>query len=133
VTAYCDSSALVKLVVHEAESEALVDQLSGPITAVTSALSLAEVTRALRRVSLPREDVESALVGFYLVEVTRPILEQAGWIATERVRSLDAIHLATALSMGIADLQFITYDERLADAARTQGLRVVQPGRGCAA
>ena len=129
MTAYVDSSALVKLVVHEAESEALVDHLSGPITAVTSALSLAEVTRALRRVSLPREDVESALVGFYLVEVTRPILERAGWIATERVRSLDAIHLATALSMGIADLQFVTYDERLADAARAQRLRVVQPGR----
>jgi uncharacterized protein len=127
VTAYVDSSALVKLVVHEAESEALVDHLSGPITAVTSALALAEVTRALRRVSLPRTDVESALVGFYLVEVTRPILQQAGWIATERVRSLGAIHLATALSMGIADLQFITYDERLADAARAQGLRVVQP------
>ncbi len=129
MTAYFDASALVKLVVHEAESEALVDHLSGPITAVTSALSLAEVTRALRRAPLSREDVESALVGFYLMEVTRPILEQAGWIATERVRSLDAIHLATALSMGIPDLQFITYDERLADAARTLRLRVVRPGR----
>ena len=129
MTAYFDASALVKLVVQDTESQALVDLLSQPITAVTSALCLAEVTRALRRTPLSREEIESALTGFYLVEVTRPILEQAGWIATDRLRSLDAIHLATALSMGIPDLQFISYDDDLVGAARAQGLRVVQPGR----
>lgn len=129
MTAYFDASALVKLVVHEAESEALVGHLSQPLTALTSALSVAEVTRALRRAPVTRDDVDTALVGFHLIEVTRPILDRAGWVATERVRALDAIHLASALSLGIPDLQFISYDDRLADAARAQGLKVVQPGR----
>ena len=129
MTAYVDASALVKLVVHEDESDALIAHLSQPLTAVTSAVCVSEVTRALRRAPIPREDIESALNGFYLVEVSRPILERAGWVASERVRALDAIHLATALSLGIPDLQFVSYDDRLADAARAQGLKVVQPGR----
>jgi predicted nucleic acid-binding protein len=129
VTVYFDASALVKLVVYDTESPSLIDLLSQPIAAVTSALCLAEVTRALRRTPLSRNEIESAFTGFYLVEVTRPILEQAGWIATEPLGSLGAIHLATALSMGIPDLQFISYDDRLVVAARAQGLRVVQPGR----
>jgi len=129
VIAYFDSSALVKLVVNEAESESLVDHLSRPMTALTSALSVAEVTRALRRAPVTRDDIDAALVGLHLIEVTRPILDRAGWVAGERLRALDAIHLASALSLGIPDLQFISYDDRLAEAARGQGLRVVQPGR----
>jgi len=129
VIAYLDSSALVKLVVHESESGALVDHVSRPMTALTSALSVAEVTRALRRAPLTRNDIDTALVGFNLIEVTRPILARAGWVASERLRALDAIHLASALSLGIPDLQFISYDDRLAEAARAQGLNVVQPGR----
>jgi predicted nucleic acid-binding protein len=45
------------------------------------------------------------------------------------VRALDAIHLATALAIDDDELEFITYDDRLADAARAEGLTVVQPGR----
>ena len=45
------------------------------------------------------------------------------------VRSLDAIHLATALAIGDDQLEFVTYDDRQADAARAAGLKVVQPGR----
>jgi predicted nucleic acid-binding protein len=45
-----------------------------------------------------------------------------------QIRSLDAVHLATALSIGV-DLDFVTYDDRQAVAAREAGLRVVQPGR----
>ena len=127
MTVYCDATAILKLVVHDAGSDALLAHLSGEVTAVTSALCLTEVTRTLRRTPLSREEVASALTGFYLVEVTRTLLEQAGWIATERVDSLGAIHLATALSLGISDLQFISYDDRIADAARAMRLRVVRP------
>ena len=127
MTVYCDASAIVKLVVHDAESDALLAHLSGKVTAVTSTLCLTEVTRILRRAPLSREEIASALTGFYLVEVTRTILEQAGWLATERVDSLGAIHLATALSLGISDLQFISYDDRIVDAARAMRLRVVKP------
>ena len=45
------------------------------------------------------------------------------------IKSLDAIHIATALAIGDRDLQFITYDNRQADAARQAGLKVIQPGR----
>ena len=127
MTVYCDASAIVKLVVHDVESDALLAHLSGSVTAVTSTLCLTEVTRTLRRAPLSREDVASALTGFYLVEVTRTILEQAGWMATERVDAAGAIHLATALSLAVPDLQFISYDDRVADAARAMRLRVVRP------
>ena len=50
-------------------------------------------------------------------------------IGRDSLRSLDAIHIATALAVGDRDLQFVTYDERQADAARQAGLKVVQPGR----
>ena len=50
-------------------------------------------------------------------------------IGRDSLRSLDAIHIATALAVGDRDLQFVTYDERQADAARKAGLKVVQPGR----
>lgn len=126
MTAYFDASALVKLVVYEPGTDELLGLLSKPVTAITSALSTTEVTRALRRVPVPREDVAAALTGFHLVEVTRPILERAAWIGAARLRALDAIHLATALSLGIPDLRFVCYDDRLAEAARDAGLRVAR-------
>jgi predicted nucleic acid-binding protein len=126
VTAYFDASALVKLVIYEPGTDDLLNLLARPVTAITSALSTTEVTRALRRTPVAREDVEAALTGFHLVEVTRPILERAAWLGAARLRALDAIHLATALSLGVPDLRFVCYDERLADAAREAGLRVAR-------
>jgi predicted nucleic acid-binding protein len=128
MTVYCDASAIVKLVVQDAESDALLAYLARDVTAVTSALCLTEVTRTLRRAPLSREEVGAALTGFYLIELTRTILNQAGWVATERVGSLGAIHLATALSLGISDLHFISYDDHIVDAAKAMRLRVVRPG-----
>jgi len=128
MTVYCDTSAVLKLVVREAESDALLTYLAAATATVTSALCLADVPRVLRRTSLSRQDVESALTGLYLIEVTRPILEQAGWISSDRIGTLDAIHLASALSMGLADLAFISYDGGVVAAARAARLRVVQPG-----
>lgn len=55
--------------------------------------------------------------------------DEAARLGSPQVRALDAIHLATALAIGDDDLEFITYDDRLADAARAEGLTVVQPGR----
>ena len=57
-----------------------------------------------------------------------PILHLAGTIGPPRLRSLDAIHLASALSIGDDPEAFVTYDERLAEAAREAGLNVLMPG-----
>jgi predicted nucleic acid-binding protein len=74
-------------------------------------------------------DPEDALRGFYLLAADDDVRRVAVEIAAPSVRSLDAIHIATALAIGARDLQFITYDDRQAEAARAAGLTVVQPGR----
>jgi uncharacterized protein len=132
MTVYCDTSAVLKLAVHEPESDALAAHLSSAIAGVTSALCLADVTQALRRTALSRQDVEAALAGFHLLHVTNAILEQAGWMTGDRLGTLDAIHLASAMSLGLPDLQFISYDEGVIAAARAARLRVAQPGRATA-
>jgi predicted nucleic acid-binding protein len=125
--AYFDASALVKLAYAEAESQALIDYVSDDdVEASTSAIADVEVQRALSR--LPGTDGEDPVRGFYLIELTPKIRALAGAVGSPHLRSLDAIHLATALSIR-EDLEFVTYDARLAAAARGEGLRVVQPGR----
>ena len=59
--------------------------------------------------------------------MTAAVLKRAGTIGPGDLRTLDAIHLATALGLGLADLEFLTYDVRLARAARAHGLDVAEP------
>ena len=126
--AYFDASAIVKLIHHERESLALFELLDQEIEACTSAVSEIEVVRTLSRLGVPRDEADDALRGFYVVGLDGAIRARAARLTPPTVRSLDAIHLATALEVG-ADLSLVTYDERLAEAARAQGLGVVQPGR----
>jgi predicted nucleic acid-binding protein len=128
--AYLDASAIVKLIVAEPETAALERDLADRAGLFCSRLGAAEVIRAARRRANRRvlqqtDDVLDALV---LMEVTPPILKRAAELAPEDLRTLDAIHLATALSVGIPDLDFLTYDRRLADAAKAHGLGVLEPG-----
>jgi predicted nucleic acid-binding protein len=128
---YLDASAIVKLVGRERESAELAEWLSLRDEAVSSALSSMEVRRALRRAGASAEafrEAERQLQLVTLVEVQSPVLELAGRIPGAHLRSLDAIHLATALSIGALPDAFLTYDARLADAATRQGLAVVHPG-----
>jgi predicted nucleic acid-binding protein len=136
--AYFDTSAIIKLIRIERDSEQLRTWLGEPgrgeLAWVSSALVLTEVPRALRRIlpgsSLP--DFGSVLGRFTLRNVDEEILVQAGAYADPTLRALDAIHLATARSIDdVAGGQFeafITYDRRLADAATAGGLRVLSPG-----
>jgi predicted nucleic acid-binding protein len=127
ITAYFDSSAILKLSKDEDESLALVDYLDdGPIQASTSVLSEIEVLRSLRR---HRLDDEHAVTGFYLLALDDEVRRRAVEVGGGTLRSLDAIHLATALSIADREVQFVTYDDRQAEAARQAGLKVVQPGR----
>lgn len=125
--AYFDASAIVKLSYAEAESPALIDYLSDDdLEASTSAIAEVEVQRAVSR--LPVADGDDPVRGFYLIELTASVRDLAREVGSPQLRALDAIHLATALSIR-EDLDFVTYDVRLAAAARAEGLRVVQPGR----
>lgn len=130
--AYIDSSALLKLIVREDETSALEADLADRDGLVTSALAVVECRRALRRAGPKRllQHAEEVFESVYLVEVTRPILERAADLQPPLLRSLDAIHLATAMAVGEPGLELLTYDDRLAEATRDAGLRVLQPGRG---
>lgn len=125
---YCDSSALVKLVIDEPESGALAAWLATVATMATSRLAVVEVERATR-IANPgagvARDTRRVLESCLLVDVTREILREAAGLNSVRVRSLDAIHLATALRLNADAL--LCYDERLAAAARARGMGVVAP------
>lgn len=125
---YVDSSALVKLAVAEPESTALRRYLSRRQPLVSSALARTEVTRAL----LPsgRDAVtqgQEVLRRIQLVRVNDRVLNEAGWLQLSDLRSLDAIHLASAAQLGPAVKVIVTYDERMADAAQTSGWSVASP------
>ena len=127
---YLDSSAIVKLVVPEPESEALRRFLADHEDRVASGLVRVEVLRALRRThgrsraAPPR--AEQILEGIALVAVDEAILHDAAALGPAPLRSLDAVHLATALSLdGLEAL--VTYDPRLRVAAVAAGLDVESP------
>jgi predicted nucleic acid-binding protein len=127
---YLDSSALVKLVVLEPESTALREFLKGHAARLSSGLAEVEVPRALRRAGYAAAEQRRAvelLARLALVDVDRAILRAAAAIAPTNLRSLDAIHLATALSLGQDLAGIITYDQRLAEAAIRADLEVWAP------
>lgn len=126
---YADASALVKAVVDERESNALRAYLLGcSDSLVSSKLVLVEVRRAVR-LATESADAEAAVAGVLdpvvLVAVTDSILARAALADPNALRTLDAIHLATALEAGAA--QMLVYDRRLAAAAKSAGIEVVAP------
>ena len=128
---YLDSSALVKLVVREEESDALRSFVAANAAAVTSAVAVTEVRRAIGRLSTRRalsDRVRLVLDGVALLAVDADVLERAARLAPSELRTLDAIHVASALSIKADLLAFVTYDERQRAAARKAGLPLVQPG-----
>jgi hypothetical protein len=132
---YADSSALVKLVRDEPESDALRSYAEGA-GLLSCELVLAELSRAVRRAAaidptLPHQALLSRagelLDAIGLIALDRELLIAAGTLAEPALRTLDAIHVAAAA--GVAGLDaFVTYDERQAAAARLAGLRTVAPG-----
>jgi len=125
---YLDSSAIVKLAIEEPESAALRRYLQRRRPLVSSALARTEVLRAL----LPQGDPAIArgravLALVDLVRINDKILSAAGAIEPHEVRSLDAIHLATAQRLGADLAQLVTYDDRMALAAEQLHLRTARP------
>jgi predicted nucleic acid-binding protein len=129
---YLDSAAVVKLVHAEPESDALRDWLAERSDTgwLSSVLLEVESFRALARHSpgaIAR--LHPVLDLIELVELDAGIRILAQTITPATVRSLDAVHLATALSIRRQLTSFVTYDKRLADAAAAAGLTVDTPGQ----
>jgi predicted nucleic acid-binding protein len=129
---YLDTSALVKLLVEEPESAALLAFLEHHALRATSVVAEVEVLRAVRRLdgggAIERRAVE-ILGGLHLVELDKTVRQLAAALPSPALRSLDAIHLASALVLGESLHRLLAYDERLLQAARAAGLEVAAPGQ----
>jgi uncharacterized protein len=125
--AYLDASAFVKLVLDEPESRAL-DVALDDWRWTSSALLELEATLTVRRRDAGRLDALRALLGAVrMIEIDADVRGAAGDLTDPGLRSLDALHLATALSLGDRCGAFFAYDERLIAAARAHGLTVTVP------
>jgi uncharacterized protein len=128
LTLYLDTSAAAKLLVDEAESEALAAYLDRTVDEqelVSSALLETELRRLAIRLQLEQSMVSDLLARVDLVDPPRSLFHEAGLLPGTHLRSLDALHLATALR--VDSETFVAYDARLLDAARSVGLSVHSP------
>lgn len=124
---YLDASALVKLAVRETESNALRSFLGRKRQLVASALVRTEVGRALLPFGADAcKRAREVLDRIELVRINDRVLGVAGELEPQDLRSLDAIHLATARILGRVKV-VVTYDDRMAKAARKLGFRVASP------
>ena len=125
--AYADASALVKLVLNETESPAVFHWFTQAPRFATSRMGVIEVHRATARRPHDPAHRDRVVDEVEVIEVNEAIARVAAMLQPQVLRTLDAIHLATALAL-VPDLDaFVTYDDRLADAARVLGLPVVRP------
>jgi uncharacterized protein len=127
---YLDSSALVKLVLSEPETGTLLELLSAWPERVSSALSRVEVLRAVRRAGVQNEArrrAEEVIARVGLLRIDDAVLNVAARLDPPGLRALDAIHLATAISIGDQLAAMVAYDARLADAAELSRVPVLAP------
>lgn len=128
---YLDSSAVLKLVFEERESHALADWLTARtgVPLVSSELTRVEVLRTCLRLdpgAVPAAGL--VLAALDLVPLQRPLLDSASALPDPALRTLDALHLASALCLGSALSVLVAYDVRLLRAAAAAGATTAQPG-----
>ncbi|MGD0273917.1 MAG: type II toxin-antitoxin system VapC family toxin [Gaiellaceae bacterium] len=126
--AYVDSSALVKLAIPEPESDALRAELERWERHVSSALARVELVRACARVDVKARRIAEQIVNALdLIALDDRVLEDASLLGPLDLRSLDAIHLASALLLGDALGVAIAYDDRLVEAMSAAGIPTATP------
>ncbi len=124
---YLDTSAFIKLVRSESESRALRAQLAGR-ELLSSVLLSIEGRRAARRYgALAASRAHAALAAVTLLPIDTPIVDAAGKLEPAELRALDALHLATIISLGEHVERVYCYDRRLTHAARAMGIDVSGP------
>lgn len=126
---YLDTSALGRVLLGEPGAPAILRAFADFDQRVASRLLRVELCRLGMRVGL-LEQARQLLAGVALVPIDDALLEEAERMPPATVATLDAIHLATALTLAAAGLldTVMTYDVRLADGARQHGLTVLAPG-----
>lgn len=125
---YLDSSAIVKLVVREPESRALRKYLRRRHPLVSSALARVEVPRAVRAFGEKAVlQANTVLSGIDLIAISSRVLAEAATLEPEEVRSLHAIHLATASLLQGSLSRLVCYDERMTTTAGDYGWTVHAP------
>ncbi len=125
---YLDASALVKRYVEETGSDAIVPAMNLADTCSICRVGFVETVRAVARGGEPQdvERVERDWAGFHVIDVDQSLTEHAARLSVEAgLRSLDALHLAAALTLPAESVIFATWDVRLHRAAREQGLRTL--------
>ena len=124
---YLDTSAAVKLIVQETESDALAAELRSNEPELVACLLLETELRRLvaREAVLTQKAVTDLLRGVDLHELPPPLFAEAGLLPGEHLRSLDALHLAAAIRLEVDVV--VTYDQRMAHAATSLGLEVLAP------
>jgi predicted nucleic acid-binding protein len=131
VNYYFDSSALVKMFSSENHSvefqNFFLTQSKAQSKLFSSALSKVEIFRSLQRQEKDVSLVDEFLKSLSLLRLSDSVISLAQIVAPG-LRSLDAIHLATALQLRPLDLTFVTYDKPLAKAAKEAGLPCISPG-----
>jgi uncharacterized protein len=128
--AYADASALTKLVLVEAETDALAGRILQYDRVLTSIVGVIELVRVSRRELGERgaREASEVVAGLTVVPLTPRVADLAQALDPPGLRALDAIHLASAgLSPGLVE-SFYCYDRRLCDAAAAAGLHVESPG-----
>jgi predicted nucleic acid-binding protein len=126
---YLDSSAIVKLLQDEVETDALRSFLPDRGPLLSSIISRVETRRAVARFDWaePRP-IDALFQEFTFIDLTPEVLEQAATLEPRLMRTLDALQLATALSLGAELDALVTYDRRMIEAAAYHGLPVASPG-----
>lgn len=124
---YLDTSAAVKLLVAEAESDALVAELRSERSTLVACLLLETDLRRVvaREPALSQQVVTQLLRGVDLYELPPPLFAEAGLLPGTDLRSLDVLHLAAAIRLEVEAV--ITYDARMAEAATSLGMTVLAP------
>ncbi|TQL66742.1 hypothetical protein FB381_0607 [Nocardioides albertanoniae] len=135
---YVDTSAVLKLLIDEPESDALEGHLNEIVDndgrVISSELLDVELTRVALRSGIARADVDAIVQEVHLMRILPEVIAEAKDL-TQSLKSLDAIHVGTA-SLLMEDAegdeaieQLVTYDRQMASAAEELGLEVVSPGR----